>query len=229
MGLLRRPGVSSAVGGAAMTEPADDPSLIGRLGGGDQDALAELFAAHRERLRKMVEFRLDPRLNGRVSTSDVLQDAYIDALKRAHHYQPEKGMPFYLWLRWVTAQRLVEVHRHHFGASIRDLKREAPLGRLDLSASTERMAGLIGEMTSPSHAAERGEALDRLHQALDRLDPIDREVLALRHFEELGNHEVAALLEIRPAAASKRYIRALGRLKDALAGQAGSDPEAGLP
>jgi RNA polymerase sigma-70 factor (ECF subfamily) len=78
-------------------------------------------------------------------------------------------------------------------------------------------ASLAGEQTSPSLAAIRGEMMTQLEAALDRLDPIDREVLALRHFEELSNNEVAALLGIQKAAASKRYVRALERLKGALA------------
>ena len=193
---------------------------------GDQDALAELFSKHRDRLGRMVEFRLDGRLKGRVAASDVLQEAYIDALKRLPHYQADPGMPFFLWLRWITVQRLVEVHRQHLGARIRDAGREVPIGGGESpSASSSRMIELIGDLTSPSQAAQRAETMSQLQQALDGLDPIDREVLALRHFEELSNQEVAAVLEIQPAAASKRYVRALERLKDALTQLTGFDEE----
>ncbi len=186
--------------------------------GGDQEALASLFSGHGERLRRMIEFRLDARLRGRVSTSDVLQEAYIDALKRLPHYQaaPE-DVPFFIWLRTVTFQRLIQVHRQHLGAGIRDAGREVSLGPSQgIEASSEKLAEFIGDFTSPSQAAQRGEKMAQLRDSLDQLDPIDREVLALRHFEDLSNHEVAALLGIRTAAASKRYVRALERLKEAL-------------
>ncbi len=165
----------------------------------------------------MIEFRLDTRLRGRVSTSDVLQEVYIDALKRLPHFQAAPGVPFFIWLRSVTQQRLIDVHRHHLGAQVRDAAREVPLGRGGaIEASSEKMAELMGDLTSPSQAAQRAETLGGLRDAIDRLDPTDREVLALRHFEELSNTEVAALLEIQAAAASKRYVRAIERLKDAL-------------
>lgn len=207
-----------------MDETHEVQDLLARLVQGDQDALADLFSKHRDRLGRMVEFRMDGRLRGRIAASDVLQEAYIDALKRLPHYQSDPGMPFYLWLRWVTSQRLVEVHRQHLGAQMRDAGREVSMGRAEgPSASSARMAELIGDLTSPSQAAQRAETMAQLQQALDALDPIDREVLALRHFEELSNREAAALLEIQPAAASKRYVRALERLKAALSQLTGLD------
>jgi RNA polymerase sigma-70 factor (ECF subfamily) len=203
-----------------MTDQTDDlQDLLDRLQQGDQLALAELFSRHRDRLVRMVAFRLDDRLRGRVAASDVLQEAYIDALKRLPHYQADPGMPFFLWLRWVTVQRLVEVHRQHLGARARDAGREVPIDRGGgPAASAARMVELIGDLTSPSQAAQRAETLDQLQQALNGLDPIDREVLALRHFEELSNRETAAVLGIQTAAASKRYVRALERLRESLAG-----------
>jgi RNA polymerase sigma-70 factor (ECF subfamily) len=202
----------------AMTDESDDTrNALDRLRGGDPDALADLFSEHRDRLRRMVEFRLDSRLRGRVATSDVLQEAYIDALKRLPHFQADPDVPFFVWVRTVTAQRLVEVHRQHLGAQARDAGREVSLARGGgVEASAEHMAELIGDVTSPSLAAHRSEIKARIREALDRLDPVDREVLALRHFEELSNHEVAALLGIQPAAASKRYVRAIERLRGVL-------------
>ena len=179
--------------------------------------LGELFSRYRDRLGRMIQFRLDGRLKGRIATSDVLQEAYIDALKRLPHYQADRGMPFLIWLRWVTMQRLVEVHRQHLGARMRDAGREVSLDPGgSLAASSEKIAEFIGDLTSPSQAAERAETMDQLRAALDGLEPTDREVLALRHFEELSNLEAAAVLGIQPAAASKRYVRALERLKGAL-------------
>jgi RNA polymerase sigma-70 factor (ECF subfamily) len=193
--------------------------LLDRLQAGDRNALAELFARYREPLRRMILLRLDQRLGGRVSPSDVLQETYVDAMKRVPHFFENPDMPFFVWLRWIAGQRLVEVHRQHLGARMRDAGLEVSLqqGYPAAASATSLAAHLAGGLTSPSRAAIRGEMVAQLEAALDRLDPIDREVLALRHFEELSNNEVAALLGIQKAAASKRYVRALERLKAALA------------
>jgi RNA polymerase sigma-70 factor, ECF subfamily len=208
------------------TEQLD--GLLQRLAQGDQRALAELFSHHRERLRKMVAFRLDHRLGGRVSPSDVLQEAYIDALKRVQHYLDNPELPFFGWLRLIVGQRLVDVHRQHLGAKARDAAQEVSLQRGGTPAASSMCmaAHLVGHLTSPSQAAQRNEALAQLEEALNRMEPLDREVLALRHFEELSNNEVAEVLGIEKAAASKRYVRALARLREALAALPGFGDEA---
>jgi RNA polymerase sigma-70 factor (ECF subfamily) len=194
-------------------------TLLDRLRAGDRDALAELFARYREPLRRMIMLRLDQRLTVRVSPSDVLQETYVDAMKRVPHLFENPEMPFFVWLRWIAGQRIVEVHRQHLGARMRDAGLEVRLDRgYPAAASSACLAAhLAAGLTSPSRAAIRAEMLAQLETALECLDPIDREVLALRHFEELSNNEVASLLGIQKAAASKRYVRALERLKGALA------------
>jgi RNA polymerase sigma-70 factor (ECF subfamily) len=201
-----------------MTEQTFESSgLLDRIQQGDQGALGDLFSEYRDRLRRMVEFRLDTRLRGRVSPSDVLQEAYIDTLKRFQHYHSDPAVPFFVWLRSVTEQRLIDVHRQHLGAQARSVAREVSLGvGQTLEASSDAMATLVGDQSSPSGAARRQELVDRVRDALDHLEPLDREVLALRHFEELSNRETAAVLGIQTPAASKRYVRALERLKAAL-------------
>ena len=200
--------------------PVDAPEseLLDRLRAGDQAALGELYGHYREKLRRMVVVRLDPRLNGRIAPSDVLQEAYIDALKRYPHYFQKPDQPFFGWLRLVVAQRIADVHREHLAAKMRDARQEvslaAPVG--GAASSVCLAACLIGRMASPSQIAARNEWAERLEAALEELDPLDREVLALRHFEELSNAETAEVLGIQSAAASKRYVRALARLKDVL-------------
>lgn len=190
--------------------------LLARVRGGDQPALAELFARHRDKLRRMVQLRLDHRLAGRVSPSDVLQEAYIDALKRVEHYFEKPDQPFFGWLRLIVGQRLADVHREHL-AQKRDIGQEVSIDRGGTAADSACLAAcLLGAGSSPSQAAARAESFARLEEALDAMDPLDREVLALRHFEELSNTETAALLGVQPAAASKRYVRALARLKQVL-------------
>jgi RNA polymerase sigma-70 factor (ECF subfamily) len=190
--------------------------LLAKVRAGDQQALAVLFACHRDRLRRMVQFRLDHRLAGRVSPSDVLQEAYIDAVRRIDHYFQKPDQSFFGWLRLIVGQRLADVHREHL-ARKRDAGQEVPIHRGGPGADSACLAAcLLGSGTSPSHAAARTESFARLEEALDRMDPLDREVLTLRHFEELGNAEAAEILGIQPAAASKRYVRALARLKQIL-------------
>ena len=199
----------------AETEPAI-LALVERLRAGDQAALGELFAEYRAKLRRMVELRLDPRLGGRVSPSDVLQEAYIDALKRVEHYFEKPDQSFLGWLRLVVGQRLADTHREHL-AKKRDASQEVSLHRGGPGADSACLAAcLLGTGSSPSHAAQRNEAFAKLEEALNQMDPLDREVLALRHFEELSNAEAAEFLGIQPAAASKRYVRALARLKQIL-------------
>ena len=172
----------------------------------------------------MVKLRLDRRLQGRIDASDVLQEAYIDVARRARDYLAYPAMPVFLWLRWITGQRLVTLHRKHFGTKARDVGLEVSLrhGALPQATSVSLAAMLLGRLTSPTLAVQRAELQLRVQDVLNDLDPIDREILTLRHFEELSNDETAQILGISKTAASNRYVRALKRLKDALAGSTGS-------
>jgi RNA polymerase sigma-70 factor (ECF subfamily) len=195
--------------------PTDEAELLRRARAGDQQALGTLFARYRERLRRLVRLRLDRRLSGRIDTSDVLQDAYLDVARRFPEYAAAPTVPFYLWLRALTGQRLVDLHRRHLGAEMRTAGREVSLyrGALPTASSASLAQQLLAGLTSPTQAAIREEMRLRLQEALNSMDALDREVLVLRHFEELSNGEAAEVLGIEPPAASKRYIRALRRLK----------------
>jgi RNA polymerase sigma-70 factor (ECF subfamily) len=166
----------------------------------------------------MIALRLDQRLHGRIDPSDVIQEAYLEASTRLEDYLRQPTMPFFLWLRFLTGQKLMELHRHHLGAQMRDAGREVSLyrGSLPETSSAALAAQLLGHGTRPSEAAVRAERKIRLQEALNTMDPMDREVLALRHFEQLTTREVAQVLGIKEAAASKRYLRALRRLKEIL-------------
>jgi RNA polymerase sigma-70 factor (ECF subfamily) len=210
-----------------MGDESDD--VVRRLRAGDADAAAELFERCRDRLRRLVRLRLDRRLQGRLDPSDVLQEAFLDVQRKAAEFARKPDLPAYLWLRLVTAERLLVLHRHHLGAKMRDAAQEVSLHRGGLpAASSHSLANLLlGRLTSPSEAAVRAERQLRLQEALDAMDPTDREVLALRHFEELSNSEVAAVLGLTKTAASNRYVRALRRLKEilsALPGMGSADP-----
>ncbi len=207
-----------------MTEdPAAVEELIQRLGEGDQSALAELFLRYRERLRRMVQLRLDRRLQGRIDPSDVLQEAYLDVAARAGAYAADPTMPPLLWLRFLTGQRLQVIHRQHLGTKMRDAGKEVSLyrGSLPEASSASLAEHLLGQLTSPSHAAIRAEMQAQLQEALHRMNALDREILVLRHFEELSNSETALALGLEKSAASNRYIRALKRLQQVLSGMPG--------
>src|SRR5262245_44242413 len=187
-----------------MTAPgSDEADLLRRATAGDQQALAELFARYRDRLRKMVRLRLDRRMAGRVDASDVLQDAYLDVARRFPEYAAAPSVPFYLWLRALTGQRLVDLHRHHLGAQMRDAGQEVSLyrGALPAASSASLAQALIAGWTSPTQAAVRAELQLRLQEALNSMDALDREVVVLRHFEELSNARAAEVLGIEPSAA----------------------------
>jgi RNA polymerase sigma-70 factor, ECF subfamily len=196
-------------------DPERLEDLHRRIAEGDERALAELFASHHERLRRMIGLRLDRRLQGRVDPSDVLQDAYIDLAQRLPEFATKQSLPVFLWLRLVVGERLLRVHRHHLGTAMRDAGREISIhqGGLPHASSASLAAQLLGRFTSASRVAARAESQVLLQDALDSMEPIDREVIALRHFEELSNDEVAVVLGLSKAAASKRYIRAMLRLK----------------
>jgi RNA polymerase sigma-70 factor (ECF subfamily) len=203
-------------------------SLVRRAAGGDEPALAALFDRYRPRLRQMVRLRMDRRLQGRVDPSDVLQEAYIDLAQKLPEFIHKPAMPFFLWLRLVTGERLLRIHRQHLGAAMRDAGREISLhqGALPQASSVSLAAQLLGRFTSASRAAARAETQRLLQQALNAMEPIDREIIALRHFEELSNDESAAVLGLTKAAASKRYVRALLRLKAAVTDTLGSSAPA---
>jgi RNA polymerase sigma-70 factor (ECF subfamily) len=210
--------------GLVMTgDSSDTDALLRRLGDGDTQAVAELFAHYRDRLRHTVRLRLDRRLQGRVDPSDVLQEAFLDIVKRAREYAANPSMPVFLWLRFLTGQRLLAIHRQHLGAKMRDAGQEVSLyrGALPQASSVSLAAQLLGRLTSPTQAAIRAEMQTKLQEALNSMDALDREVLTLRHFEELSNNETAQVLGIQKAAASNRYVRALKRLKEILSSMPG--------
>ena len=201
-------------------DPGSSDELLRRAGVGDPNALVELFARHRDQLRRMVRLRLDRRLQGRVDPSDVLQEAQLDVLRRAGAYAADPKLPPFLWLRLITGQRLVALHRRHLGAQMRNAGQEIALhrGPMPQATSVSLAEMLLGRLTSPTQAAQRAEVRVLLQEVLNGMDPLDREVLTLRHFEELSNAEVAQVLGLSKTAASNRYIRALERLREILAG-----------
>jgi RNA polymerase sigma-70 factor (ECF subfamily) len=199
-------------------ESTDTEPMLARAAAGDGAAWGALVTAHQDRLVRMVAFRMDPRLSGRIDAADIVQEAFVAASAHREDYFRAPAASLFLWLRGVVGNKLLELHRHHLNTRMRDAKREQPLADPYCSDNTSAAlcAHLTGGLTGPSAAAVRDEVKERLAAALNTMDPTDREVLALRHFEQLTNAEAAQVLGIQERAAAKRYLRALERLKKIL-------------
>jgi RNA polymerase sigma-70 factor (ECF subfamily) len=199
-------------------ESADTSELLAIAAVGDPAAMNQLFARHQDRLRRMVRLRLNRRLQGRIDENDVVQEAFLEAAKKLSEYLARPEAPFFLWLRTLTGLKLAELHRHHLGTQMRDADRDVSLyaGALPEANSLSLAAQLLGTLTSPSKAAIRAERQIRLQEVLNSLDPIDREILALRHFEQLTSAEAAQVLGMSPSGATARHMRALKRLRTIL-------------
>src|SRR5271168_1541476 len=163
----------------------------------------------------MVHLRLSRRLQGRVDDSDVVQEAFLSIAGLLHEYTADPKLPFYLWLRHITGLKLAEIHRRHLGTQLRDVDREVTLhrGGLPEADSVSLAAHLLGQLTTPSQAAIKAETRLIVQEALNSMDPIDREVLALKHFEQLSTTEIAEVLGLSKAGAGSRYLRAIKRLR----------------
>jgi len=197
--------------------------LLQRARGGDSAAVSDLLDRHRQALRRLVELRLDPAIKRRIDASDIVQDVLVEASRRLKEYLTNPAMPFHLWLRHMAKDRLIDAHRRHRGAQRRSMDREQPLlaaGSVDQS-TLELAAQLRDPELTPAAAATWQETLRRFQAAVEQLDDTDREVILMRHFEQLSNQEIAQALGLTGAAASMRYLRAVRRLRNML-GEEGS-------
>lgn len=208
-----------------MDREDDTDGLIEKASQGDPASLGRLFSKHEERLRRMVDARLDRRLSARIDPSDILQETYLEYARCLVEYSKRPELPFFLWLRMLTGRKLQMVHRRHLGTQSRDAHREVRLSRDDVPVVSSECLGywLLGRQTTPSQAFARSELQLRVQEALQRLPELDREILVLRHFELLSNSEAAEWLGISEAAASNRFIRAIKRMKEVISDIPGLD------
>jgi RNA polymerase sigma-70 factor (ECF subfamily) len=193
--------------------------LLDQARRGEAAAVDRLLATHREPLRRAIDLRLDPALAQRVDASDIVQDVLLEASRRLADYLRQPTLPFHLWLRHIAKDHVIDAHRRHRQAQRRSLDREQPIRPAALAdqSSLELAARFIDQELTPASAAMRQEMERRLHEAIAGLDDDDREVILMRHFEQLSNQEVAAALNLTEAAASMRYLRAVRRLRSVLA------------
>jgi RNA polymerase sigma-70 factor (ECF subfamily) len=198
----------------------DTDELLRRTQAGDDHARDQLLQRHRKRLRRMVEIRMDPRLARRLDASDVVQEALIEASRKLDQYARDQPLPFYAWLRQLTWNRLVDLHRHHL-AQKRDVTQELDWHLSDHSVH-DLAQRLVSDSSTPSGELRRAELGQRVRATLARMKPNDREILVLRHLEELSTSEIAAVVGISELAAKKRQARALLRLREQLNDTTGS-------
>jgi RNA polymerase sigma-70 factor, ECF subfamily len=199
--------------------------LLQKAKAGEAAAVNALLDRHRAALRRMIDLRMDRAIQQRVDASDIVQDVLLEANRRLKEYLKDPVMPFHLWLRHMARDRLIDAHRRHRQAARRSLDREQPLvAARYLDQSTLDLAGQLADRElTPAAAATWHELQRRFQAALDTLEEQDQEVVLMRHFEHLGNSEVAQALGLSEAAAGMRYLRAMRRLRDKLDEPASSE------
>jgi RNA polymerase sigma-70 factor (ECF subfamily) len=192
--------------------------LLRGVENGDPAAMNQLMDRHREAVRRMVQMRLDQALSRRVDASDVVQDVLLEASQRLTDYIRSPSVPFHLWLRQLAKDRIIDMHRRHRAAQRRSVDREQNISSFasDDQSAADLTALLRDAELTPAASALRKEMEERFVLALDQLDENDREMIIMRHFEHLGNGEVAEALGLSAPAAGMRYLRAIRRLRDLL-------------
>jgi RNA polymerase sigma-70 factor, ECF subfamily len=200
-------------------DPLTTQELLDQARQGNAEAVEALLARHREPVRRMIDLRLDPAIVQRLDASDVVQDVLLEASRRLQEYLRKPAMPFHLWLRHIAKDHVIDAHRRHHQAQKRGVDREQPIHRPGWAdrSSLELAGQLMDPERTPASEAIQQELQRKLHDALAQLEDADREVILMRHFEQLGNQEAATALGLTEAAASMRYLRAVRRLRDLLA------------
>ena len=190
-------------------------TLLANARAGDDAAVNALLERHRESLRRMVGLRLDRRLAARVDASDVVQDVLLEASGRLADYLRDPAMPFHLWLRSMARDRIIDMHRRHRTAARRSVDAERPLASPEYAdrSSMDLAAQIRDQELTPAAENIRRELEQRFLTAIDQLDEDDRDIIVMRHYEQLGNSEVAQALGISQAAAGMRHLRALRKLR----------------
>lgn len=195
-------------------QPGDEDELLTAAAGGSADARGRLLAGCRERLKRVIRARLDPRLSARIDSSDVVQEVLADADRGLNDYLHTRPVGFYPWVRGIAKRRVIDLHRRHLDAAKRSVRRESPPPAAGSGSLAPSPGWPADRQTSPSQQLVRAEELAALRAGLERLSDDDREVLVLRYIEQLSMPEVAGLLNIGLAAAKSRHLRAVARLTE---------------
>lgn len=207
--------------------PAHDKTeeLLDDARAGREEAVNRLLDRHRDSLRRMVQMRLDARIQRRVDVSDVVQDVLVEAHRRLANYLKNPTLSFHLWLRQIAQDRIIDAHRRHRVSGKRSVDREQPLVvNADAENSAiELAAQLMDKGITPATAVAQREMAQVVERALVQLEEQDHEIILLRHYEQLSNQEAAHVLGLTEPAASMRYLRAIRRLRAVLGTSTGAD------
>ena len=200
--------------------PGDDQTetLLRAARAGDADAINRLLEKHRGPVRRLVEMRLDRKVQRRVDVSDVVLDVMIEASGRLERYLDDPGMAFHLWLRQIAWDRIIDTYRRHRVSAKRNMDREQPMSvPAGADHSTMELAVQLRDPgLTPAAAATQRELADQVESVIELLSDQDRDIILMRHYEHLSNLEIAEVLKLNPPAASMRYLRALRRLRELL-------------
>ncbi len=162
------------------------------------------------RLQQFIDLRLDSQARGRLQASTIVQEACLDALRRQTDYERLDGVPLYVWLRGLARDRLVDSYRRSFGVANRD--RQPGEGVAPPVSSAAIVETLVAKKRALPEFGSGRDEIGRLVETLEVLSPEDREIITMRHFEQLSNGEVAEVLGLSESTSSARYVRALERL-----------------
>ena len=204
---------------SATREP-DTEELVRRAAEGEQAAISRLLERYRRRLRSMVKVRMDPRLAARLDPSDVVQEVFVEAVRRLPAYLKQRPLPFFAWIRRIAWRRLLDLRRRHIVAQHRAVGREVPIVHVDGKSAARLARQLHARAVDPQSQIARDELRVRIQQAVAVLPPAFREVLILRHLEHVAFDEIATILGIALGTVKSRHFRALERLRHLLEGDA---------
>jgi RNA polymerase sigma-70 factor (ECF subfamily) len=190
--------------------------LLADVRRGDPEAVNRLMQRHRDSLRRVVQLRLDQRIQRRIDVSDIVQDILVEANRRLQDYLANPVMPYHLWLRQIAQDRIIDAHRRHRASAKRSVDRERPLALPPAGdhSTVELAAQLAGHELTPGTAAAQEEMARLVEAAIAKLPDQDCEIIIMRHYEQLSNQEIALALGLTEPAASMRYLRAIRRLKE---------------
>jgi RNA polymerase sigma-70 factor (ECF subfamily) len=208
-------------------EPQQTTELLGEAKAGNADAVNRLLDRHRQAIHRLVQMRLDQKIQGRVDASDVVQDVMLEASRRLRDYLEKPDVPFHLWLRLIARDRIIDAHRRHRASAKRSVDRERPaviIPAMDHS-TVELMAQICDPEQTPASAAAQQEMIRHVESALSNLDDQDGEIIMMRHYEHLTNQETAIALQLSEPAAGMRYLRAIRRLRESLLKKDGKNRE----
>jgi RNA polymerase sigma-70 factor, ECF subfamily len=194
--------------------------LLQQVRAGRGGAFEQLFDRHRAYLTRVIGLRLDGRIRSRVDPSDVVQETYVEALRRFSGYVQHPPLPFRLWLRQIACDQSLKARRRHRKTARRTVDRELSLPERSSLLLARQLHG--GEAT-PSEQLKQAEAADRIREAVEQLPEHERDVVVMRHYEELSNQEIATVLQVKAATVSKRHGRAMLRLHNLLYGSEEQD------